>query len=96
MDQLVAVNIISSIINSGEKKDTTTCSKGRMTELDDEEESKVLEITYPKDTIMDSKEEEENIELMTSRLEIGSNDVNNTPTKNGSTLYIQHKDKRYH
>ncbi len=58
------INIISSKV---ENEDSTTCSKGRMIELDDEEKSKVLETTYPKDTIMDSKEEEENIELMTPR-----------------------------
>jgi len=86
----VAVYIISSKV---EKEDSTTCLKGRMTKLDEEEESKVPKTTYPKDTIMDSKEEEENIELMTPRSKMGSNDVNNTPVEIGSTLYIQHKDK---
>jgi hypothetical protein len=51
------VNIISSKV---EKEDSTTCLKGRMIELDNKEENKVLKTTYPKDTIMDSKEEGEN------------------------------------
>ncbi len=79
-----------------EKEDSTTCSKGRMTELDDEGKNKVLKKIDPKDTIMDSKEEEENIEPMTPRSKMGSNDVNSTPTKIGFTMYVQHKNKRYH
>jgi len=93
MDQLVAVNIIS---NKVEKEDSTTCLKGKMIELDDIKESKMLETTCPKDTIMDLREEEENIKMMTPRLETGSNDVNNTPIKIGSILYVQHKYKQYH
>jgi hypothetical protein len=27
---------------------------------------------------------------------MGSNDVNSTPTKIGFTMYVQHKNKRYH
>jgi len=89
----VAVNIIS---NKVEKEDSTTCLKGKMIELDDIKESKMLETTCPKDTIMDLREEEENIKMMTPRLETGSNDVNNTPIKIGSILYVQHKYKQYH
>jgi len=47
---------------------------------DDEEESKVLKKTYPKDTTMDLEEEHETIEPTTPRSQMGSDDVNNTPT----------------
>ncbi len=31
-----------------------------------------------------------------TEVEMGSNDVNSTPIEIGSTLYVQHIDKRYH
>jgi hypothetical protein len=48
--------------------------------LDDEEESEVLEKTYPKDTTTNLEKEHEAIESTTPRSQMGSNDVNNTPT----------------
>jgi hypothetical protein len=63
--------------------------KKNIPRLDDKEESKGLEITYPRDTMIDSNEEKENLstprskmdkekeKLMIPRLEMGSNDVNN-------------------
>jgi hypothetical protein len=47
---------------------------------DDEEESEVLKKTYPKDTTMDLEEEHKAREPTTPRSQMGSDDVNNTPT----------------
>jgi hypothetical protein len=48
MDQLVVTNTINNEVE-----------EEKIMELDDEEESKVLETTYSKDTMMDWEEEEE-------------------------------------
>jgi hypothetical protein len=56
MDQLVVANIINNEVDA---KDIMG--------LDDEEESEVLEKTYPKDTTMDLEEEHETIESTTPR-----------------------------
>jgi hypothetical protein len=67
-------------------------------ESNDKEESyKVPETTYPKNTMMDleEEEEEEGTKPTTWRLEMGSNDVNNTPKEIGSPQYVQHRDRQY-
>ncbi len=54
----------------------------------EEEESEVLETTYPKNTRMDSEEEHEAIEPTTPRSQMGSNNVNNTFKEYGSTQFV--------
>ncbi len=61
-----------------------TCLDCKMIELDDEEENMMLEITCLKNTRKNFKKEKESMELMTPRLEMGSNDVKNTPIEIGS------------
>jgi hypothetical protein len=84
VDQLVVTNTINSEVEEEE-----------ILELDDEEESKVLETTYSKDTMMDWEEEKEGTEPTTPRLKMGSNDVNSTPKEIGSPQYVQHIDGQY-
>ncbi len=61
---------------------------------DDEDESEVPKTTYPKDTMTDSKDQEAT-KVTTLRLQMGSNDVNNTPREYGSAQSIWHKYKWY-
>jgi hypothetical protein len=73
MDQLMEANTIS---NKVEEKNFTTCPIGEMTKLDDEEKSMVPKTPCPKDAM--TNEEKESMELVTSRIEMGFNDVSNT------------------
>jgi hypothetical protein len=59
-----------------------------MVKSDDEEKNMMLKTTCLENTMMDSKKEKEGTKLTTPRLEMGSNDVNNTPKKIGSTYYV--------
>ncbi len=65
MDQLVEANTINSKVK---KEDYETCPNGKMTKLDDKEESTVPKTLHPKDVVMD--EEEDGTEPMTTRIEI--------------------------
>jgi hypothetical protein len=38
-------------------------------------------------------EEEENPKLVTLKIEMGSNDVSNTPREVGSTQYVHHRER---
>ncbi len=66
MDQLVPVDIINKEVEEGSPT-LLGC--------------KILKSNNKTETMMDSNEKEENIELMTPWLEMGSNDVNGTPTE---------------
>jgi hypothetical protein len=65
MDQLVVANIVNNEVEDE-----------NISGLDNEEENKGLETTHLGDTTIDSNEEKE--KSMTPRLEMGSNDANNT------------------
>jgi hypothetical protein len=51
----------------------------KMTELDDKEKNMMLETKCLKVTMTNFKKEKESMELMTPRLEMGSNDVRTHP-----------------
>jgi len=65
MDQLVEANTINSKVK---EEDYETSPNGKMTKLDDKEESTVPKTLHPKDVVMD--EEEDGTEPMTTRIEI--------------------------
>ncbi len=73
MDQPVVANTIT---NEVDIKDILGSGE--------EEESEVLDTTYPEDTRTDSKEGHETIKPTTPRSQMGSNDMNNTPKEYGS------------
>jgi len=82
MDQPVVANIVSSEVDEED-----------ILGLDDKEKNKVL-----KDTTKDLEKEEEATKSATPRLEMGSNDMNNTSKENGYVQFVQfvqHKDERY-
>ncbi len=81
-------NTISSKVD---EEDSTTRPIGEMMELDDKEESMVLQTPCLENTMTNSNEE--GIEPMTPRSKMGSNDVTNTPKIIGSTQYVQHKNR---
>ncbi len=90
MDQLVETNTIT---NEVEDEDSIACADARMTKLDDEEESMM-----PEPWSLEKKmtiEEEENPKLVTLKIEMGSNDVSNTPREVGSTQYVHHRERWY-
>jgi hypothetical protein len=64
----VVANIITNEVNA---KDIPS--------LDDEEESKVLNTTYSKNTMTNSEEEYKTTKSIAQRSQMGSNNVNNTP-----------------
>jgi hypothetical protein len=66
-----------------DEDDCDTCPDGRMTKLDDEEESMVPKAPCPEDVVMDEKEK--CTKLTTLRTKLNYNDANNTPREIGST-----------
>jgi len=73
MDWLVEANINSSKVK---EEDYETCPNGKMTKLDDKEESIVPKTPCPKDVAMDEKEE--STEPTTLKIETGCYDVSST------------------
>jgi hypothetical protein len=95
MDQLV----VAIIVNNEMEKEN-------ILRPNDKEESKGLKITHPRDTTIDSNEEEEKPmtprlvmdkeakEPTTLRSKMGSNHVNNTPKEIGCVHFVRHKGPR--
>ncbi len=61
--------------------DFVTCANARMTKLDEKEENMMPDLQSPEENM--TNEEKKNLELVTPRIETGSNDVSNTPKKVG-------------
>jgi len=75
---------VHRINNKVKEEDFATCLDGKMVKLDDEEKNTMLKTTCLENTMMDFEKEKEGMKLTTPRLEMGSNDVNNTLRKIGS------------
>jgi hypothetical protein len=81
----------NTITNEVEKEDSTTCTNVGMMELDDEEKNMIPKPQSPEKNM--TYEKEESLESATPRIEMGSNDVSNTPKEASFAQYVRHKER---
>ncbi len=76
-----------------EEEDSIECVNAKMTELDNEEKTMMLEPWSLEQNM--TNEEKEIIKPTTPKTKTGSNDVNNTPKEVNFAQYVHLKERQY-